>query len=55
MAEALNDEADALAALRTLVAQLKGSGYRDKFGHPVENLVAYLDAVALLELHGLAP
>lgn len=50
-----NDEAEVLAVLQRLVGQLKGSGYRDREGHPIENNEAFMDAVALLELHGKAP
>lgn len=50
---ALNDEADALEVLRALVSQIAGSGYRDRNDHAIEMNVAYLDAVALLQLRGL--
>lgn len=48
------DEADALATLAKLVQQIQGSGYRDRIGHPIESLEAYMDALALLKLRGLA-
>jgi hypothetical protein len=48
-----SDEFDALEALRALVEQLEGSDCRDKFGRPIENNVAYSDAVALLRFRGL--
>lgn len=48
------DERDALEVLRDLVQQIRGSEYRDRLGHPLENNVAFLEAVALLKLRGLA-
>lgn len=37
-----NDEAEVLAVLQRLVGQLKGSGYRDREGHPIENNEAFM-------------
>lgn len=54
MRDELNDEADALETLAKLVLQIQGSGYRDRIGHPIENLIAYQDGLALLKLRGLA-
>jgi hypothetical protein len=43
---------DALEALSALVAQILGSGYRDRHGHPLENNLAFRDAIAVLMLRG---
>jgi hypothetical protein len=48
-----NDEADVLDVLRALVSQIAGSEYCDRFGHRLELNAAYLEAVAMLELHGV--
>lgn len=45
---------EALAALLALVRQIVGGGYRDHHGHPLETNEAFLDAIALLTLHGAA-
>ncbi len=50
----LNDEAEVLEVLRALVEQLRGSGFPDKHGHPIEMNVAFQDAEAALALRGLA-
>lgn len=48
--ERLYAQDDALEALRRLVQQIQGSGYRDKLGHAIELNVAYRDALALVKL-----
>lgn len=51
----LNDDLDAIETLRALVEQIRGSGFRDKYGQPIELNTKFCDAVALLELRGLTP
>lgn len=38
------------SALERLVAQLTGSGWRDRHGHPIERNAAFLEARALVDL-----
>lgn len=37
-----------IEVLADLVGQLRDAGYRDRYGHPVENNVAYQAAVRVL-------